>query len=103
MNTKHTPGNWRIEAWQYNNRNVLTIQTNKDAIAQVLDLWCPDDRLERDANARLIAKAPELRAELDRFMTYYSGEKTAHLGNGEALQHWLRSRALLAEIDGSAT
>ena len=57
----HTPGPWTVEPWTYENgnRTVLTIQTTKDAVAQVLDLWCPDDRKdEAQANARLIAAAP---------------------------------------------
>lgn len=59
----HTPGPWRIEVWHYTNgdRQVPTIQTDKDAIAQLYDLWPPDEREgERDANALLIAAAPDL-------------------------------------------
>jgi hypothetical protein len=66
---KHTPGPWRAEPWKYENgkRTVLTIQTNTDAIAQVLDLWCPDDRAaETEANARLIAAAPRMLEIIER-------------------------------------
>lgn len=56
---------------------------------------------ERDANARLIAAAPEMREELARFVDHYTPpSRTAQLGNGEALQHYDRARALLARIDG---
>lgn len=63
----HTPGPWRAEPWTYDEgrRVVLTIQTDNDAVAQILDLWCPDDRkAESEANARLIAAAPMLLDEL---------------------------------------
>lgn len=65
--TNHTPGPWTAKPWTYENgkRTVCTIQTDTDAIAQVLDLWCPDDRTaEKEANARLIAAAPDLLAAL---------------------------------------
>jgi hypothetical protein len=63
----HTSGSWRVEPWKYQNpeREVLTVQTDKDAIAHLCELWPPDERqAERDANARLIAAAPELLAAL---------------------------------------
>ena len=58
-----TPGPWRVDTWKYSNpdREVLTIQTESDAVAQALDLWPPDARqAERDANARAIAALPLL-------------------------------------------
>ena len=64
MNTHtHTPGPWRIETWIYQNaREVVTIQTDKDAIATAYNLWRDgdDSTFEVMANARLIAAAPEL-------------------------------------------
>ena len=35
--------------------------------------------------------------ELRRFVEYYAG-RSAQLGNGEAFQHWDRSRRLLAAL-----
>lgn len=61
--TALTPGPWRVEPWKYSNpdREVLTIQTDTDAIAQVLDLWPPDGReKEKQANARALAEVPNL-------------------------------------------
>ena len=69
MNTHtHTPGPWRIETWTYQNaREVITIQTDKDAVATVCNLWRDgnDSTIEGVANARLIAAAPEMLAALE--------------------------------------
>jgi hypothetical protein len=53
-------------------REVPTIQTDRDAVAQVLDLWPPDERkAERDANAHLIAAAPEMREALTALIAVF--------------------------------
>lgn len=63
-NNHHTSGPWTIEDWTYENgkRVVTTIRTNADAIAQICDLWRPEDLhgKEKMANARLIAAAPDM-------------------------------------------
>ena len=68
MNTHtHTQGPWRVENWIYQNaREVVTIQTDKDAIATACNLWRDgdDSTFEVMANARLIAAAPEMLAAL---------------------------------------
>ena len=64
----HTSGPWRIETWIYQNaREVVTIQTDKDAIATACNLWRDgdDSTFEVMANARLIAAAPDLLAALE--------------------------------------
>lgn len=69
---KHTPGDWRLETWSYSDgkRLVPTIQTDKDAIAQVLDLWPPDERAEEAAaNGRLLTAAPKMLAALQKAST----------------------------------
>jgi hypothetical protein len=69
MNTHtHTQGPWRVENWIYQNaREVVTIQTDKDAIATACNLWRDgdDSTFEVTANARLIAAAPDLLAALE--------------------------------------
>lgn len=62
---KHTPGPWIVDDWQYQQagrEHVPTIRTNTDAVAEALSLWSElaDRELERLANARLIAAAPDL-------------------------------------------
>lgn len=66
MSTSHTPGPWRLDTWKYaDGRELLTVQTDVDAIAQVSNLWVPDVRAaEQESNARLIAAAPEMLAAL---------------------------------------
>jgi len=64
----HTSGPWRVENWIYQNaREVVTIQTDKDAIATACNLWRDgdDSTFEVMANARLIAAAPDLLAALE--------------------------------------
>ena len=61
---EHTKENWTIKEWTYKNGLLrkLMIQTDKDAVAEVLGLYRPDDleNKEMQANARLIAAAPDL-------------------------------------------
>jgi len=67
--TTHTPGPWKVETWKYKTpaREVLTINTKFDAIAQTCGLWRDgdDSANEEEANARLIAAAPDLLAALE--------------------------------------
>ena len=72
--SKHTPGPWRVEDWQYpatGREHVPTVQTDTDAIAEALPLWhdTEDREAERLANARLIAAAPELLEALQECVT----------------------------------
>lgn len=75
MTQQHTPGPWQIETWNYSgSRTVPTIRTAKDAIAQLCNLWRPEDNphemgvAEQEANARLIAAAPDMLAALKAFL-----------------------------------
>jgi hypothetical protein len=93
MNTHtHTPGPWRIETWIYQNaREVVTIQTDKDAIATACNLWRDgdDSTFEVMANARLIAAAPELLEALQSL--------THPMASDEDLQNAL---AVIAKAEG---
>jgi hypothetical protein len=54
--------------WVYqNSREVMTIQTDKDAIAQICGLWRDGNESSGEvmANARLIAAAPDMFAALE--------------------------------------
>lgn len=65
-NQTHTPTPWRAVPWIYKNGTTkLIIQNDKDAILEVLDLWCMDERTgERDANAAFIVKAANCHVSL---------------------------------------
>ncbi len=55
-----SPLPWKLEHWKYADGRVIPtlISQDRDATAQVLDLWCMDTRQnERDANAKLIVRA----------------------------------------------
>lgn len=68
---KHTPGPWRIEPWTYNHgkEKKIVMQNNTDAVAEIWNLYRPDDErnAEQNANARLIAAAPEILALLKEY------------------------------------
>jgi hypothetical protein len=93
MNTHtHTQGPWRVENWIYQNaREVVTIQTDKDAIATACNLWRDgdDSTFEVMANARLIAAAPEMLAALQSL--------THPMASDQDLQNAL---AVIAKVKG---
>lgn len=108
MNTKHTPGPWRLEEWHYKGHPRLTIHTNEDAIAQTLDLWRPNCTLEQAeqenlANARLIAEAPAMREFIGAFAETPTETEQPGRWTSDAMDQIIaRARAILARIDGEA-
>jgi hypothetical protein len=63
--TKHTPGPWRVSEGM--TPDTLLVRDDEHGIAQVWAAYRPDGPLEvgtKEANARLIAAAPELLEEL---------------------------------------
>lgn len=90
MDAKHTPGPWHVETWSYEKsqtrpeNEVFTIQTKADAIAQTLLLWRPDqtphNRDEEEANARLIAAAPDLLTACEELMKAESMQQGSRSG-----------------------
>jgi hypothetical protein len=111
---KHTPGPWRLEWWEYKGRPepVLTVRTDADAVAQVMGLWRDgaDDSDERQANARLIAAAPDLIDQLE-FARDCLTELAELVENGtfDAAEHWVEAnggvwesiRAAIAKARGA--
>jgi hypothetical protein len=60
---KHTPGPWRVGGiWAGVTRFVETSEPESRLIAEVRGNKSPEEHEERDANARLIAAAPDLLA-----------------------------------------
>jgi hypothetical protein len=73
---KHTPGPWRAQPlegpghWQIINESCLQLAMARHwPNGQGLNI--PECREETDANARLMASAPELLAALERFAKWY--------------------------------
>lgn len=103
----HTLGTWSIEIWKYpgskevsRRDGIVTIVTEFDAIAQLCNLWRPDDDLaetisksEVMANARLIAAAPEL---LDALKTLIDGIEHLDIHGAEY------ARQVIAKVEGRA-
>lgn len=63
MNTKHTPGPWKQHFVQ--NSHVMAVYATSDQMEFIADIgtpFGPDGDAKAEANARLIAAAPELLA-----------------------------------------
>lgn len=69
MKTKHTPAPWKVVNHTRKNSSeiIIRIETEKDSICEVHNLYRPESSLdgvvEKQANAQLIARAPELLKE----------------------------------------
>ena len=62
-NTKHTPGPWKI-GMSLSGKPTIYTEVDFKSVA-----WVDHDRSESDANAKLIAAAPELLEALDELRT----------------------------------
>lgn len=91
MNTKHTPGPWELEA----NDSVVVMSGQAVIVGPAPD---GEPFARQQANARLISKAPELLAMLERVT-----ERLFVVENHPAPQNALllrEARALIAKIKG---
>lgn len=70
MNTKHTPGPWK--QWQSTIREALTVLGGDGSIIATFDTWKNGAEQEQEANARLIAAAPDMLAMLERVTEAYA-------------------------------
>lgn len=105
--TKHTPGPWRWEAWgdDPKERNTLAAPPSSradgpskyfpDLGAQILHL---DEPIENEADARLIAAAPLMLAELMSIATGYDHDEDAHKHNNGACRVCNAERAIAAAL-----
>lgn len=83
--SQHTPGPWHIAGG-------VQIRSERDQVAKV---WMMRHG-EGQANARLIAKAPELLEVLEYFMPLIESEQ-----DDEQQAPWVeKARALIAEVKG---
>lgn len=101
--SKHTPGPWVARPI---NTAQMNIRNDQDTIATVYrHIGSPtlmDRAFEGDANARLIAAAPEMRKTLDALAAQVE-RSNAKDDHGHELKHLKAlhdARALLARIDG---
>jgi hypothetical protein len=83
MTTKHTPEPWMIAV----RAGRILIQANNQPVAGVHAMP------EQEANARLIAQAPAMRAIIERLIDMVDGD--------DAYPAVVDARAILARIDGT--
>ena len=88
MTAQHTPGPWRIVIESADPEWAIIVDTGGGIVANVNSETGPDAssapatrKMPRDANARLIAAAPELLAALERILRAHdSGNNGAYMG-----------------------
>lgn len=92
----HTPGPWEVNA-----SNMVTIQAGGASIAQPLYpiIWKDDHRAEFDANARLIATAPELLEALKQLVARCDGDEGVR-ADGSNIQT-MAAHAAIAKAEGA--
>lgn len=100
MNTKHTPGPWTCAKPTRLKQNYISSESGPVAITSSSSEVSRDTNL---ANARLIARAPELADLVREARDYLSGiPETAAGGDDEAVALTRKLTALLTRIDGAA-
>ena len=98
--TKHTPGPWSVS-------ERVTILAGNKQVARALGAIQPDSRVSHeaaDANARLIAAAPELLVIAERFVRWHDGFATNEASAFEKTQQHMalmeEARAAIAKAEG---
>lgn len=98
----HTPGPWWLE-WLEGSR-AFAIRSNENAIGYTKQQTTKAEQFRRDeheANARLIAAAPELLEALEKFRDYVSSSPF-----GEGFSHhdpiWAKVAEVIAKARGTA-
>lgn len=115
---KHTPGPWTLKrgAGRYSDRlyieshvySTQTVTSGKDQIAQLTSLYWDDHGQEVEANAFLIAAAPELLAALKALQTWPKQNCWCPLERAQAEAHGTKihmpsckaARAATAKAEG---
>lgn len=107
QHTQHTPGPWTMKRGEgrYSDRLYIeshvystpTVTSGKDQIVQLTSLKWDDHGQEVEANARLIAAAPELLAALKLIL---EGTQCQDLADDEARKHnAFEARAAIAKAE----
>lgn len=93
MTSKHTPGPWETDRNNVHTGQIATIHhcLNNDWVEVWSENW-PIDEAEQEANARLIAAAPELLEALHRLVDATDPETTG----------WSEAVAAIAKATGAA-
>lgn len=89
----HTSGPWRVE--ECSGLHDFMVVSDEWTVAELCG-----DRHIAEANARLIAAAPEMLAVLRAFLAW--GDQREEQKYPDAYKPWANARALLARLDGVA-
>lgn len=99
MTSKHTPGPWRVFMTPDGNRVAGIGEAGGEGVADAgFGLW--RDGPEAEANARLIAAAPETHEEAAWIVERFFRLGAITLDDGETKQRMLRLRAAIAKAEG---
>lgn len=107
METKHTPGPWFVEHHEWLQKGHCAISSKDHGeLAQVV--WCMEDdecigrnSPEKEANARLIAAAPELLEAAQKVLAWYEAEED-HSKEPDFYKRMDAIRAAIAKATGEA-
>lgn len=106
MSTKHTPGPW-VARQEFKNRwRIEAMPNGPDFVPLSVGLACTTvleagvDDSSTEANARLIAAAPDLLSALRDLVK--AEEEYGDPNNAAVNESWLRARTLLINLTGEA-
>ena len=104
---KHTPGPWHVEAEEWTNGQGIAICREGLGVIAVIDPGPAELRAEDEANARLIAAAPELKdalADLVFDLAAIGFDSEDSVSGADAVevicQHWKTLKAAIAQATG---
>ena len=104
MTTKHTPGPWYVGSGTYEGRNIYSVAsvTDDDGFTyQPIVASAEDDGIDCwDANARLIAAAPDLLEALRGMFAMWRSVCRAQCWEPEHLAESVRAQAAIAKATG---
>jgi len=95
--TQHTPGPWVYDSFGHTS---FAFNDNREDYSARIE-WAPDMSDEEvDANARLIASAPDLLVALEQAIPHL--EKVAGLSGGDGVLTLAAARAAIAKAKGGS-
>ena len=102
MNAKHTPGPWTARINDWSRWDILYAKGILASVSKSDDPASPTPVSEIEANARLIAAAPELLAALELLLAFHEPDSLSDQNHDtrlrvEADNAWLSARAALAK------
>jgi hypothetical protein len=80
---KHTPGPWKINRHGYESLYACHEFVEGDSGIGVCGIWHPESHREQDANARLIAAAPELLEALKQVVAWMDAPGDSAFGDAQ--------------------